>query len=119
MLGRLRRFDIQATYAMTCALISSAPCAVAVWLAISRYHPELRQIVYGAQGRFEPAFIAAIVGSIIPGMLGFALGWNSAGNRRNDRPIRSWIGFFVGGGVVTMDLVLLIAFYMLRLKHPG
>ena len=104
---------------MTCAFISTAPFAVATWLAIRNYDPDLRQIVYAAKGHFEPAFIAAIVGSIIPGMLGLVFGWNSAGKRRNDKPARSWIGFFVGGGVMTMDLVLLIAFFMLRLKHPG
>lgn len=117
--GGFRRFDVQANYAMGVALASVVPCAVAVWLVLRNMNWDLRQIVYGAEGRFVPAFIGAIVISLIPATLGFVLGWSSANQRRNDKPARSWIGFFVGGLVVTCDLVLLIAFYMLRLKSAG
>ena len=54
--------------------------------------------------------------SSLPAFVGFVLGWNSAGQRRNDKPMRSWVGFFVGGGVVTLDVVLMLAFYLLRLQ---
>lgn len=116
---RLRRYDVQARWAAILALLSILPLTVAAVLAWRRYDVDLRQIIYGAHGRFLPVFFGCVAVSMVPGALGFLLGWASAGQRRNDKPVRSWVGFFVGGGVLTFDVILVIAFYLLRLKHPG
>jgi len=118
-LGRLRRYDIQAGYAFWLAIASVAPLLAALWLTWGRYNPVLGRIVYGSQGRFVQAFLGCVLLSMIPAALGLMLGWNSAGQRRNDRSSRSWTGFVLGGGVLTCDLILLIAFYMLRLEKPA
>ena len=115
-LGSLRRFDVQATYASVLAIISAAPALAAATLMWRRYNPELGQVVYGSGSRFLPVFLGIILISMLFSAVGLLLGWNSAGQRRNDKPARSWIGFFLGGGVLTFDLILLIAFYMLRLE---
>jgi hypothetical protein len=116
--GGLRRYDIQARYACILSLASSVPFLGAAGLAFRNYDHVLGQIVYGAEGLFVLAFGACLLLSMIPACLGALLGWSSAGQRRNDRPARSWIGFFVGGTVLTFDLILLIAFLMLRLAKP-
>ncbi|MFQ5494890.1 MAG: hypothetical protein ACE5EX_05875 [Phycisphaerae bacterium] len=118
MLSQFRRFDVQARYACWLALLSVLPAAAAVALAVRNYHPEMGQIVYGGKGLFLPAFLACLGLSVVPGVCGLLLGWSSAQQRRNDTPARSWIGFFVGSGVVTLDVVLLLAFAMLRLQQP-
>ena len=118
-IGHLRRYDVQANYAFGLSLASVIPFVVAAWLAFTRYDGTLGQIIHGEQGQFVPAFAGCVLLSMIPGTLGFLLGWNSAGQRRNDKPGRSWIGFFLGGGVLTLDLVLLLAFFMLRLERPA
>ncbi len=116
--GHLRRFDVQAGYACVLSLVSVVPFVGAATLAFRNYHHDLGQIVYGKEGFFMPAFAGCLLLSMAPSAVGMLLGWSSAGQRRNDRPVRSWVGFFVGGGVFTFDLILAIAFWMLRLQHP-
>ena len=117
-LDRLRRYDVQAGYAPVLSLVSVIPFLVAAGLAFRNYHSDLGQIVYGSRGVFLPLYAGCLLLSMMPAALGFLLGWSSAGQRRNDRPTRSWIGFFVGGGVLTFDLILAVAFLMLRLEQP-
>lgn len=117
-LASLRRFDVQANYACILSIASTLPCLAAVAFVVRNYRHELGQIVFGTKGLFVPIFFACILLSIVPSVLGFLLGWSSAGQRRNDKPTRSWIGFFVGGSVLTLDLILLIAFMMLHFRQP-
>ncbi len=117
-LGRIRRYDVQASYACTLSLASIVPFVGAVALALRNYHHDLAQIIYGQGGLFVPGFVGLVLLSMLPSAIGFLLGWSSAGQRRNDKPRRSWIGFFVGGGMLTFNLILLIAFWMLRLPQP-
>ncbi|MGB2985305.1 MAG: hypothetical protein WBE26_05430 [Phycisphaerae bacterium] len=116
--GQLRRYDVQAKCALVLSLVSTVPFLGAVALMLRNFDRELGQIIYGSKGSYLPALLGCLLLSMIPSTIGFFLGWSSAGQRRNDRPMHSWIGFFVGGGVLTFDLVLLIAFWMLRLQQP-
>ncbi|MGH8597522.1 MAG: hypothetical protein ACREXT_12765, partial [Gammaproteobacteria bacterium] len=115
-LGSLRRYDVQAKYAFALAMVSIVPSVAALWMGWRRFDADLGRIIYGSQGRFVLAFVGCVLLSMGPAALGFVMGWSSAGQRRNDQSSRSWIAFFVGGGVLTLNVVLLIAFYMLRLK---
>lgn len=115
-LASLRRYDVQATCAVVLAIVGVGPFLAAFYLLGSRYDALLGQVIYGAEGKFVPAFAGCILLSIVPSTLAFILGWSSAGQRRNEKSRRSWTGFFLGGGVATLDLVLLIAFYMLRFQ---
>jgi hypothetical protein len=115
----LRRYDVQAGYACGLALVSVLPLLAAAALAYRNYHHHLGQIIYGEKSLFLPVFAGLVLLSMVPGAIGLALGWNSAGQRRNDKPARSWVGFFLGGGVLTADTILLIALWMLRLQQPG
>lgn len=115
----LRRYDVQAKYAFVLAMVSIAPCVAALWMGWSRFNADLGRIIYGSQGRFVLGFVGCVLLSMVPAALGFVMGWSSAGQRRNDQSSRSWIAFFVGGSVFTLNVVLLIAFFMLRLKAQG
>ncbi len=117
-LSRLRRFDVQARYAAVLASASVIPCVGAAAVLVWKYDATLGQIVYGAAGKVVPVFLVCVLVSLLPASVSFLLGWNSVGQRQNDKPSRSWIGFFVGGAVVTMDVILMIAFVMLRLEIP-
>ncbi len=114
----LRRYDVQASYSCVLSLVSIVPLLGALALALRNYRHDLGQIIYGDKSLFLPVFAGCLLLSLVPGALGFLLGWSSAGQRRNDKPKRSWIGFFLGGGVLTLDLIMLIAFWMLRLPRP-
>lgn len=117
-MGHLRRYDVQASYSCVLSLVSIVPFLGALALALRNYRHDLGQIIYGDKSLFLPVFAGCLLLSLVPGALGFLLGWSSAGQRRNDKPKRSWIGFFIGGGVLTLDLIMLIAFWMLRLPRP-
>ncbi len=117
-LSKLRRFDVQAKTAFALALISVCPCVAGAYLLVRNYHHELGQVVYRGDSYFFPAFLVCLIASLAPSAIAFLLGLSSAGQRRNDRPTRSWIGFFVGGLIATVDLVLLLAFLMLRFQQP-
>jgi hypothetical protein len=116
---KLRRFDVQAHWAAMLSVVSVPPCVVAATLVIRRYHSDLGQIIYGSRGKFLPAFLVCALASMALAVVGLLLGWSSASQRRNDKPARSWIGFFLGCGVLSADVVMLIAFYMLRLEKPS
>ena len=117
--GSLRRYDVQAKYAFALAMVSIVPSIAALWMSWRRFDVDLGRIIYGAQGRFVLAFMGCVLLSTAPAALAFVMGWSSAGQRRNDQSGRSWIAFFVGGSVLTLNVVLLVAFYMLRLKPQG
>ena len=118
-LGNLRRYDVQAKYAFALAMVSIVPAFAALWMGWRRFDADLGRIIYGSQGQFVLAFVGCVVLSAAPAALGFVMGWSSAGQRRNDQSRRSWIAFFVGGSVLTLNVVLLIAFFMLRLQPQG
>ena len=116
--GHLRRYDVQAKYALGLSLFSLFPLMAGVVLALRNYHNDVRQIIY-ASNTYMLALLGCIALSMLLGAVGCLFGWNSAGERRNDKPRHSWAGFFVGGAVLTGAMILLIAFMMLRLKQPG
>ncbi len=117
-LQRLRRFDIQARIALVMAAGSVVPLLGGVWLTISRYHHDLGQIVYGEGSFFLPSFAVCLLLSSGPALLGLGLGLNSAGQRRNDRPMHAWVGFFLGSSVLAVNVILAGAFVMLRVSQP-
>lgn len=114
----LRRFEVQARLGLYLSLLAALPMLVAAWLVISRFQRDLGQIVYGSGGKFLLAFFGMLLASMLPALIGFGLGLSSAGQRRNDASKQSWLGFFLGGTVLTIDLILVLAFLMLRFKLP-
>jgi hypothetical protein len=116
MLQNLRRYEVQASYAVGLAIAAVVPFLAAAYLVYSRYDSDISRIIYGSQGKFVPAFATCALASLAAAGVACLLGWNSAGQRRNDRSSRSWLGFFLGGMLVTLNIVLLAAFWMLQLK---
>lgn len=117
-LPSLRRSDVQAKYAFVLALLSLVPFLGAGILLLRNYQRDLGQIVYGAKGNFLPVLLFCLACAALPSGLAFVLGWSSSGHRRNDKPGRSWFAFFVGGLVLTLTVIMGLAFYMLRLRSP-
>jgi len=113
-----RRFEVQARLGLYLAVAAAVPFLVAAYLVVTRFKPELGQIVYGSGGKFLPAFFGMVIASMLPSFVGFALGLNSAGQRRNEATSQAWLGFFIGGVILTLNIILVLAFMMLRFKLP-
>ena len=122
MFDRFRRYEIQAVWSIGLALVSLGPALTAAWLVLRNYDDQLGRIVYGSGGFFLGTFAACVVVSTAIAFFGFALGWNSAGQTRNHRSGASWAGFFLGGAALSVNVILMLAFYMLRIRlelsHP-
>jgi len=67
-------------------------------------------IYYGNKTRELVVYVAGAITLILAGT-GLGFGFNSAGERRNDKPHLSWLGFFISAGVLCSTLIVLFLFY--------
>jgi hypothetical protein len=114
-LPSFRRFDVQARYSLLISLASIVPLALAAYAAAARYDHQLRAIEFGTKSFFRPAFLACVALSLGLAAIGAALGFNSAGQRRNHLQSWSWMGFFVGMAALSSSVIVLAAFWLLKL----
>jgi hypothetical protein len=106
----LRRYDVQAQASVVLSAVSLVFLIGLVVLIIPRLDPEMKIVVYSRKSLRMPLIYLAGLGALGLGLAGLGLGYNSAGQRRNDKPAFSWIGFFVGAFTVTVSLILLFLF---------
>lgn len=110
----LRRFDVQAKWSIRLSALSVVTCALVAVLLARNWSSSLQQIVYG-----NPIYQFVILGvsalTMLLSFFGIVLGFNSAGQRRNEKQRLSWAGFFLGTGVLSLAFILLAAFMLLRL----
>lgn len=111
----LRRVEVQAAWALKLAVLALLPLGVAAWQLVIRYDPEMRGVRYGARSWLLPAMLVCLGAAVALSFIGALLGYNSADHRRNDRPGRSWAGFFVGVAGATIGIIALIAFWLLKI----
>jgi hypothetical protein len=110
----LRRYDTQARFGLILSLLAAVGLLALTALILSadkgfRYF-SFKDLTI----TFSPSRRMMILGTgLLTALLavsGFGLGLNSAGQRRNDKPMLSWISFFVGAAVLCMAVVLLFFF---------
>lgn len=112
-MASLRRYDVQARVSFALVWVAVLPTLVAMWLVWRNYHADIREIVYRSKS-YALALMACIgFGGLIAG-IACVLGYNSAGEARNDQSKRSWFAFFLGGGLVTLNIIIFLGFAMLR-----
>lgn len=108
----LRRHDVQAQVAMVLSL-AAIPCLLAMMFFVLRpLDVNQRIIPYNAKGMRPIAVYVSALAALSLSAAGFGFGLNSVGQRRNDKPGRSWIGFFVGAAGITLTVILLLLFRM-------
>ena len=111
----LRRFDVQAKWSLVFSVLAALICLALAALLVRNWHSGLHQITFR-----NPLFKIIVVGiaglSMLLAVFGTALGFNSAGQRRNEKQRLSWIGFFLGSGMFTLAVVLFAAFWLLKFQ---
>lgn len=111
----LRRYDVQARFSV---YISTAACLpLLAMMAIMFRHINIEDLAMIVGPKRKIAVLAAAGVTLLMAAIGFGMGFNSAGQRRNDKPKLSWIGFFISAGVLCITLVLLFLF-MVRAESP-
>lgn len=111
----IRNFDVQAKWSLVFSVASALCCLVFLALLLRNYQGDIRQIIYRADGKYQPMVMAAAALTMLLSAVGLAFGFNSAGQRRNDKQMFSWLGFFGGAGVLALAVVLCAAFVLLRM----
>jgi hypothetical protein len=71
-------------------------------------------VLYNAQTMWLPAFAGTALLGLGASAAAFFLGLNSAAARRNQQVGKSWLGFFLGAGGVTVAMSVLVFFYFTR-----
>lgn len=106
----LRRYDVQARISVILSGVSLFFVLVLAALILQHLVFKEKVIPYNPKTLRMPLIYCTGLAALGLGIAGFGLGLNSAGQRRNDKPTQSWIGFFMGAGAITLALILLFLF---------
>jgi hypothetical protein len=107
----LRRFDVQAKTSVVVSLMSVVSLLGLIGVVLRRFDFNELVIYYGSPTKM--AVYAATAVTLLLSAIGLAMGFNSVGQRRNDKQAWSWAGFFMGAGVFCAALVV---FYLFRAR---
>lgn len=103
----LRRYDTQARFGL---LLSLASVVSLMGLAFIVLQNLQNMVIYYGNTRRAAIYGMGMI-TLMMAVAGFGFGLNSAGQRRNDKPMLSWISFFIGAVVLCLTVVLLFFFY--------
>jgi amino acid transporter len=113
--GSLRRYDTQAKWSLWISLLSAVTLIALAGLEARNFNFNLKVIVFGKHSPYQWVLLGTVALTILLSTAGLLLGINSAGQRRNELQKRSWAGFFIGTGVLSLTLILFVAFWKMRL----
>lgn len=105
----LRRYEDQARVSLAAALASAVTFVGLLVLVARRFSLQELAVFYG-----QPTRIAILVATAVTALLaviGFGLGINSVGQRRNEKQGLSWAGFFVAAAVLVLTICVFTFFF--------
>ncbi|MFQ5491812.1 MAG: hypothetical protein ACE5GE_13920 [Phycisphaerae bacterium] len=111
----IRRFDVQAKWSLAFSVASGLCCLALMALLARNWRGDIQQILYRAEGKYQPVIVLVAGLTMLLSTVGLVFGFNSAGQRRNEKQMLSWLGFFGGTAVLALAVVLFAAFVLLRL----
>jgi hypothetical protein len=110
----LRRFDTQARVGLWLSLLA-ALLLLAELVIVFNIHKGFEGVdakewtIYHGRTR-RTAVYAAVGLTLVFAVAGMGFGFNSAGERRNDRQNLSWAAFFIGATVISLAVILFMVF---------
>ena len=110
----LRRYEDQALASVVLAAVAVLGLIPLTVIVFRHFNAEQRWIMYNPRTVRLISVLAFAAFSGGFGFLGFVLGINSAGQRRNTRQGLSWLGFALGAGGMLLALLLLACFWLLK-----
>lgn len=112
----LRRYDVQAKVALLISVLSALSLAALGVILLRNYQPDLRAIQFGTRSLYGPIVFGTTAVTMLLSFTGVVMGFNSAGQRRNEMQARSWIAFFLGIAVLSGSIIAFFIFWYWQLK---
>lgn len=111
----LRRYDVQAKVSLLVTIAALIPFVGMVVVLAWKYDPDLGAVIYGRKGLVAPVFLLGTAATMLLSFVGTALGFNSAGQRRNDLQRLSWTSFFSGIAILAGAIICFAIFWFLKM----
>ncbi len=109
---KLNTYEKQARLSVRLAGVGGAATLAVLILLGRNYHESW--VNYSPHGKWFLAFGGALFVGLVTGLIGFFVGLNSAGQRRNTLSRLSWTGFFLSALVITLIVSAAIFFFFTR-----
>lgn len=110
----LKSYENQAKLSVFLGFFSLAAAIGVVAMLGRNFSAEHFYVTYSSSGLWFPMLGAGMGLGLLAGAVGFFVGLNSAGQRRNNRSSLSWQGFFLNAGVITILMSAAIFFFFTR-----
>lgn len=110
----LRRVDVQAKIAFIAAILALMVTAALAFFVLRGLKWDAKVIPYSSESNRMLGVMGAGAASMAIGAVGFWFGLSSAGQRRNEQQILSWLGFFLSALAITASGILLTTFMLWR-----
>ena len=114
-LKSLRRFDVQAKVSLIISILGGLGAVGLIALLIRNYKPYLGAVEYKRDGMYATVFLLSTAATMLLSAIGLVMGFNSAGQRRNNMQGRSWAAFFLGAAVLAGAFICFAMFWVLRM----
>lgn len=106
----LRRFDSQAQASVLLAVAAVVTLAGQAFIVLQNLDTSELIIPYGSNRKM--AVFAATGITILLSLFALGFGYNSVGQRRNDKQAWSWLGFFGGAAILSLAIIVFVLFYL-------
>lgn len=115
-----RLYDTQATFGATLGVLGLLSIFALGVLVFKNFDTQQKVIWYNPASkgltRFrEPAVLAVAAGTVLIGGVAGVLGFNSLGQKRNNRQGMSWLGLALGALSIVLAALALVAWMRMRI----
>lgn len=107
----LRRYEDQAKAGAALGIVACVSLLAQAFMVFRHVDTQQWVIAYGNPSRRYMVMITTAI-SLLIAVAALGLGLNSAGQRRNEKPMLSWVGFFIGAGVICLAIIFYMVFHL-------
>ncbi len=116
MAMKLKTYEGQATLSVILAAVGGVFCLAAAGAILQHFDWKTFLMPYRGGTLRGPVIGILLLLALASATVGFFVGFNSAGQRRNTKSRVSWTGFFINAAVVALTLSLILFFWFTRYK---
>lgn len=110
----LRKYENQAVFSVAMAVVGAVCALASALIVLKRFNWEHFTLTYNRSGKLVIIFAASMLLAMGASAIGFGMGFNSAGQKRNTKSRLSWLGFFLSAGAIALALIVAIFFAITR-----